>query len=127
NFQCPVTAKSHISFARCSVDINTQTTGTRFPFQKRYMRMRFSVFKSHTQIKDMWIEHKSFVGNFKAVDGVVLFGVENMFFISSERTAEMHIVAVAAETKSVERLDLDGSFFHLFEDALVRKDHEIII
>lgn len=85
--------------------------------------MRFSIFLSYAQIKNMGIQHKPVLRNFEILDFVVLLGIKNMVFIGSQPFAQMNIVAVAAQTIPVVWLNFYRPFVNFFQYALVRQNH----
>ena len=85
--------------------------------------MRLGVFKRYAEIKNMRVQHKAFIRYFEIFYSVVFLRIKNMLFIRSKRIAQVYIIAVAAKTISVERLDLDRAIAHLFKNSLIGKDH----
>src|SRR5690606_31378885 len=83
-FQCPVTAKPNITLTGCSMYINTQTTGGRFTFQERYMGMGFCVFKRCAEVKNMRVQYKPLIRDFKVFYFIMLFGIQYMLAISGQ-------------------------------------------
>jgi hypothetical protein len=53
-------------------------------------------------------------------DGVVLFGIEFGVYIQGQVFSQMHIIAIATQATAVVGFNLDGTLFHLIEDALIR-------
>jgi hypothetical protein len=47
-----------------------------------------------------------------------------MFPVGGKEPAQVHIIAIAAQTVTAVGLHLDRALFHFFEDAFIGKDHE---
>ena len=54
--------------------------------------MRFGVFVCNTEVKNVRIQNKAFVGYFEIFDLVMFFGVENVLFIGREPFSKMYVV-----------------------------------
>src|SRR5690606_39810190 len=94
-------------------------SGAAFAFQERDMLMCFCIFHSGAQIKNMRIKHKALLRNFKRINGIMFFSIQDMLFISCQDVAEMYIITVTAEAVAVVRNNFDGTFFYFFKNAFV--------
>jgi hypothetical protein len=86
----------------------------RFAFQKRNMCMGFGIFFGDTQIKNMWLQHKTFWRNFEMRDGVVRFGIQHFGIVGGQVLAQMHIIAVATQAFTVIGFDFDAACRYFF-------------
>ncbi len=120
NFQGPCIAESHIALAGGGMDVNTQPTNRRLPFQKRNVAMGFGVFFGHPKVQGSGLQDEAFRGNGEFLYGVIHFGVQNSGAVNGEVSSQMYIVGVGAQALPIKRLDQDMSMVYGFEDALVR-------
>src|SRR5690349_18106521 len=87
------------------------------------MRVRFCIFFRYAQIKNMRIQYKTILGNFKMLDLVMFFSIQDMFPVGSKVSPKVYIITVAAEAIAAVRIDLDGALFYFFQDTAIGKDH----
>ena len=119
NFQGPCIAESHIALAGGGMDVNTQPTNRRLPFQKRNVAMGFGVFFGHPKVQGSGLQDEAFRGNGEFLYGVIHLGVQNSGAVNGEVSSQMYIVGVGAQALPIERFDEDMPLVDGFENALV--------
>ena len=83
------------------------------------MGVRFGVFLGYAEIKYVWLENKTFIGNFEMLYFVMLFSIENLILIFCQPLAQVNIIGIASQAAPVIWFNLYTSILNLFKDTRV--------
>ena len=115
DFEGPGIAEAHIAFSRRGVDVYAKSPYAGFSFQEGDCAVGFGVFQCHTEVKGIWVEHKTRFGDFEVFDGVVFACIEDMVFVNGQGFSKMYVVGVGTQLAAVEGLDDDFSIGYAFQ------------
>lgn len=123
DFQCPMIAEAHVTFASGSVNVDTEATDAGFSFEERNSSVTFCVFHRRAEVIDLWLEDVAFRGNLEVINFIVLPCIKDPIAIRREVLAEVDVVAVGAEAGTVKRLHHDFAPLHGCENFRVGQNH----
>ena len=115
----PVAAKADIAFPCRGVNVDAQPACRRLALQEGYMGVGFGIFVGYPQVKDVWIQHETLLGDLEVFDLVVFFCVQDVFPVGSQPFAEVDVVGIASQASPVVRHNFYCSLFYFFKDTRI--------
>jgi hypothetical protein len=106
------------------VYVDSQPPDAALSLKEGNMVVRLGVFLRDSEIQFARNEDETFSWDAEIVNTVMPARVENFFPVHRKPIAEVDIVAVGAETLSIEGGDDNRLLPHFFEDLRVRENHE---